>query len=145
MVGTRNQSKQLARLAFEQLPDELLMEILAHLKDRDLGVALCVGRRFFACKEAVWREACAKRWPTWHAVARGSELPWRRQYEMLSLRERELLVLPNLAGIQKKQTVVNAQNRAVLTEWLAEVRNDLMVYLRLIRVPSVLAFLEEIV
>ncbi|CAL8462949.1 g2483 [Coccomyxa elongata] len=124
MVVTRSLFKVYVRAAFENLPDELLMEILAHLKDRDLGVALCTSKRFYACREAVWREASAKRWPTWFAVARGSEIPWRRQYEMLSLRERELLVLPSLAAIQKKQTVVNAQNRAVLTEWLAEVSWD---------------------
>ncbi len=136
MVVTRSLFKVYVRAAFENLPDELLMEILAHLKDRDLGVALCTSKRFYACREAVWREASAKRWPTWFAVAQGSEIPWRRQYEMLSLRERELLVLPSLAAIQKKQTVVNAQNRAVLTEWLAEVCSNLVVCCRLIRVPS---------
>lgn len=145
MVVTRSLFKTQVRAAFEQLPDELLMEVLAHLKDRDLGVALCTSKRFFACKEPVWREASAKRWPAWYAVAQGSEIPWRRQYEMLSLRERELLVLPSLAAIQKKQTVVNAQNRAVLTEWLAEVRCGPKMHSGLARVSSVPPLLQEIV
>lgn len=137
MVVTRSLFKNQVRVAFEQLPDELLMEILAHLKDKDLGVALCTSKRFFACKEPVWRDASAKRWPAWFAVAQGTEIPWRRQYEMLSLRERELPVVPSLAAILKKQTVVNAQNRAVLTEWLAEVCYFPMKHAVMLRVASV--------
>ncbi|CAL5228946.1 g12177 [Coccomyxa viridis] len=44
--------------------------------------------------------------------------------ELLSLRERELLVQPNQQAIQKTQTVVTANNRTVLAEWLAEVSWD---------------------
>ena len=123
MVVTRSLFKSNVRAIFTQLPDELVMEILAHLQDKDLGVALCSSKRFYACREHIWKAACARRWPAWFAVAEGSEVPWRRGYELLSLRERELLAVPSLPAIEKMQTVVNARNRAVLTEWLAEVRH----------------------
>ena len=124
MVVTRSLFKSSVRARFYQVPDELLIEILSHLQDKDLGVALCSSKRFWACKEPIWKAACARRWPAWFAVAQGSTVPWRRGYELLSLRERELLAVPSQAAIEKTQTVVNARNRAVLTEWLAEVSPD---------------------
>ena len=106
---------------YERMPDELLIEMLSYLQDKDLGVALCASKRFSSCKEVIYMQACAKRWPGWFKVVRGSEVPWRRGYELLSLRERELTAVPLLSAILSRQTVVNARNRAVLTEWLAEV------------------------
>ena len=119
---TRSIFKTVVRHTFEQLPDELLIEVLSHLCDRDLGAALCSSKRFSALKDHIWRAVCAKRWPHWFAVTRSTQVPWRRQAELLSLRERELLVQPNQQAIQKTQTVVTPNNRAVLAEWLAEVR-----------------------
>jgi hypothetical protein len=121
MVVTRSLFKSSVRAIFERLPDELLIEILSNLQDKDLGVALCASKRIYVCRELIYMEACAKRWPFWFKVVRGSEVPWRRGYELLSLRERELMAVPLLSAILARQTVVNARNRAVLTEWLAEV------------------------
>lgn len=118
---TRSIFKTVVRHTFEQLPDELLIEVLSHLSDRDLGAALCSSKRFSVLKEQIWRAVCAKRWSHWFAVTRSTQVPWRRQAELLSLRERELLVQPNQQAIQKTQTVVTPSNRAVLAEWLAEV------------------------
>ena len=119
---TRSIFKTVVRHTFEQLPDELLIEVLSHLCDRDLGAALCSSKRFSVLNEQIWRAVCAKRWPHWFAVTRTTQVPWRRQAELLSLRERELVVQPNQQAIQKTQTVVTPSNRAVLAEWLAEVR-----------------------
>lgn len=119
---TRSVYRNYVRAAFEGLPDELLIEVLSHLPERSLGMALSSCKRFHACKEPVWKAACAKRWPQWYEVAQRTRLPWRREYELLSLRERELLVVPSAEAMKKTQTVVNEQNRAVLAEWLAEVR-----------------------
>jgi hypothetical protein len=123
MVLTRSIYRSVLRAAFEGLPDEILIEVLSHLPEKDLGIALCSCKRFLALKEQIWKAACAKRWPQWYEVAQKSKLPWRREYELLSLRERELLVVPSLEVMKKMQTVVNEQNRAVLAEWLAEVRD----------------------
>ena len=119
---TRSIFKTVVRHTFEQLPDELLIEVLSHLCDKDLGAALCSSKRFSVLKEQIWRAVCATRWPHWFAVTRSTQVPWRRQAELLSLRERELVVQPNQQAIQKTQTVVTPSNRAVLAEWLAEVR-----------------------
>ena len=121
MAITRALHKTVVRHTFEQLPDELLVEILSHLSDRDLGAALCSSQRFTVLREQVWRAVCARRWPQWFAVVKVTQVPWRRQAELLSLRERELVVQPNQRAIQKTQTVVTPNNRAVLAEWLAEV------------------------
>ena len=118
---TRSLFKTVVRHTFEQLPDELLIEVLSNLGDRDLGAALCSGKRFSVLKEQIWRAVCAKRWPHWFAITKSTQVPWRRQAELFSLRERELLVQPNQQAIQKTQTVVTPNNRAVLAEWLAEV------------------------
>ncbi|CAK0784974.1 hypothetical protein CVIRNUC_008179 [Coccomyxa viridis] len=124
MAITRALHKTVVRHTFEQLPDELLVEILSHLSDRDLGAALCSSQRFTVLREQVWRAVCARRWPQWFAVVKVTQVPWRRQAELLSLRERELVVQPNQRAIQKTQTVVTPNNRAVLAEWLAEVSWD---------------------
>lgn len=121
MAITRSLFKTVVRHTFEQLPDELLIEVLSHLSDRDLGAALCSSKRFCVLREQIWRAVCARRWPHWFAVTRSTQVPWRRQAELLNLRERELLVQPNQQAIQKTQTVVTPNNRAVLAEWLAEV------------------------
>ena len=121
MVQTRSLLRSRVGHLYERMPDELLIEILSYLQDKDLGVALCASKRFSSCKEVIYMQACAKRWPGWFKVVQGSEVPWRRGYELLSLRERELTAVPLLSAILSKQTVVNARNRAVLTEWLAEV------------------------
>lgn len=118
---TRSLFKTVVRHTFEQLPDELLIEVLSNLGDRDLGAALCSGKRFSVLKEQIWRAVCAKRWSHWFAITKSTQVPWRRQAELFSLRERELLVQPNQQAIQKTQTVVTPNNRAVLAEWLAEV------------------------
>ena len=124
MVVTRSLFRTKVRAAFELLPDEIIAEIFSHLQDKDLGVALSSSRRFFVQRDQIWRAACARRWPAWYALAKGSIVPWRREYEMLTMREKELFIVPSLSKIAKTQTVVNAHNRAVLTEWLAEVSSD---------------------
>jgi hypothetical protein len=121
MAITRSLFKTVVRHTFEQLPDELLIEVLSNLSDRDLGAALCSSKRFSVLKEPTWRAVCAKRWPHWFPIIRSTQVSWKRQAELLSLRERELLVQPNQQAIQKTQTVVTPSNRAVLAEWLAEV------------------------
>ena len=121
MAITRSLFKTVVRHTFEQLPDELLIEVLSNLSDRDLGAALCSSKRFSVLKEPIWRAVCAKRWPHWFPIISSTQVSWKRQAELLSLRERELLVQPNQQAIQKTQTVVTPSNRAVLAEWLAEV------------------------
>ena len=57
-------------------------------------------------------------------MGKAEEIAWRRQAELFELREREELAIAPLAGgaIAKRQTVVQPRHRAVLAEWLAEVR-----------------------
>lgn len=108
---------------------------------RDLGRALCAAPWLRELGEHAWAATVRRRWPRWAAIAdaarekraiavepprcsKAEEIAWRRQAELFELREREELAIAPLAGgaIAKKQTVVQPRHRAVLAEWLAEVR-----------------------
>ena len=121
MVHTRRSQRAFLSSILEGFPDELWLEILSHLRGKDLGKAVCVSKKFSSLTETAWMYACAKRWPQWHEIARAPDTQWRRQYELLELRERELAAVPSVPAIVKLQTCVNARHRTILTEWLAEV------------------------
>lgn len=108
---------------------------------RDLGRALCAAPWLRALGAHAWAATVRRRWPRWAAIAdaarekraiavepprcsKAEEIAWRRQAELFELREREELAIAPLVGgaIAKKQTVVQPRHRAVLAEWLAEVR-----------------------
>ena len=121
MVVTRSQSVAHLRSVVECFPEELWIEVLSNLRGKDLGRIACVCKSFAGLREQVWKGACRKRWPAWFHLAQAPETQWRRQYELLELRERERAAVPNVATIHKLQRVVNSRHRTVLTEWLAEV------------------------
>jgi len=121
MVHTRSQRAFHLRNVLDIFPEELWLEVLSHLRGKDLGRAICVSKKFNGLRENAWMYACARRWPLWHEIARAPDTQWRRQYELLELRERELAAVPSVPAIVKIQTCVNARHRTILTEWLAEV------------------------
>ncbi|PSC71048.1 chitin deacetylase-like isoform e [Micractinium conductrix] len=65
-----------------------------------------------------------RRWPAWSAIAAEPGAQWRRQYELLSLREAEAVCLPSVAAVRKTQQQVTERHRSILTEWLCEVSFD---------------------
>lgn len=117
---------------------------------RDLGRALCAAPWLRELGAHAWAATVRRRWPRWAAIAdaarekksadataaepiggngsKAAETAWRRQAELFELREREeLAVAPLLNGaIAKKQAVVQPRHRAVLAEWLAEVRGEVI-------------------
>ena len=122
MVSTRSQSAARFRNVLDVFPEELWLEVFSHLRGKDLGRVACVSRKFSGFRDSAWQAACAKRWPQWFQIARAPDTQWRRQYELLELREREQAAVPPVPAVRKLQKVVNARHRTVLTEWLAEVR-----------------------
>jgi hypothetical protein len=104
--------------ASSALPDELWAEILGLLPPSDLGRALCVSRSFASLSDEAWRASCYRRWPGWAALAEQAQ--WRRQFELLSLRESE--VPADTEAIRKLQKNVGEGHRTILTSWLCEVR-----------------------
>lgn len=105
------------------LPQELLVSVLGLLGARDLAAALSSCSSLSALGPHAWRAACFNRWPAWAAVAAGEAGPqWRRQYELLSLREAEAGCLPSPAAVLRLQRNVTERHRSILTEWLCEVR-----------------------
>ena len=122
MVYTRSQCAAHVRVVLDVFPDELWLEVLSNLRGKDLGRVACVSRKFAGLREYAWQAACAKRWPEWYRIARAPDTLWRRQYELLELRERECAAVPSVPAIHKLQKAVNARHRTVLTEWLAEVK-----------------------
>ena len=121
MVQTRSQCRAQIHRQLSNFPDELWLEILSHLPGKDLGQVIGQSSKFFRLRENAWQYACARRWPAWYQIARAPDTQWRRQYELLELRERELASTLKKPAILQLQTVVNARHRTVLTEWLAEV------------------------
>ena len=121
MVQTRSQSRAQLHRQLSNFPDELWLEIFSHLPAKDLGQVTGLSKKFFGLREDAWQYACERRWPVWYQIARAPDTQWRRQYELLELRERELTSILKAAAILKPQNVVNARHRTVLTEWLAEV------------------------
>lgn len=108
-------------MRFLSLPDELLVEILSRLPAQAIASSLSSCRSLHAQSAAVWQAACSKRWPQWAAIAAEPGAQWRRQYELLSLREAEAACLPSVAAIRKVQKGVTERHRSILTEWLCEV------------------------
>ena len=123
MVTTRSRSKAQLRSITEHFPEELWIEVLSHLGGKDIGRAVCATQVLANVRESVWRAACERRWPLWSQVAASADTHWKRQYELLELREKELDAVPCVQAINKLQKVVNPRHRMVLTEWLAEVRS----------------------
>lgn len=121
MVTTRSKSKAQLRSITEHFPEELWIEVLSHLGGKDIGRAVCSTQVLANVRESVWRAACERRWPVWSQVAASADTHWKRQYELLELREKELEAVPCVQAINKLQTEVNPRHRMVLTEWLAEV------------------------
>lgn len=104
------------------LPPDLWVGILSFLPHADLGRALCTSRAICDVSQQAWRAACYRRWPRWAAIAAEPGAKWRRVYELLSLREDEASALVDVPAIRRTQTLVNEGHRAILTEWLCEVR-----------------------
>ncbi|KAL4452109.1 hypothetical protein ABPG75_007771 [Micractinium tetrahymenae] len=111
-------------MRFLSLPDELLIEILSRLPAQAIASSLSSCRALHAQSAAVWQAACSRRWPQWAAIAAEPGAQWRRQYELLSLREAEAGCLPSVAAIRKVQKSVTERHRSILTEWLCEVSFD---------------------
>lgn len=109
-------------MRFLSLPDELLIEILSRLPAQAIASSVSSCRSLHAHSAAIWQAACFKRWPQWSAIAAEPGAQWRRQYELLSLREAEAGCLPSVAAIRKVQKGVTERHRNILTEWLCEVR-----------------------
>ena len=105
-----------------QLTPELWADVLSFLSQADLGRALCTCRALAGISQDAWRAACYRRWSGWPAIAEEPEAQWRRVYELLDLRETEQAIVIDLGALRKRQTVINERHRAILTEWLCEVR-----------------------
>ena len=117
-LDSRAQSRSMA----EYCPQELWIEVLSHLGGKDISRAVCAASTFADVTEHVWRSACERRWPAWSQVAASADTEWRRLYELLELREKEMDAVPCVQAINRLQKIVNPRHRMVLIEWLAEVR-----------------------
>lgn len=106
------------------LPSELWVQVISFLPHADLGRALCTCKALSSLGQEAWKAACYRRWPSWSVIADGPDAEWRRVYELLELRESEQAALPDVEAIRKCQTVINERHRAILTEWLYEVRTQ---------------------
>ena len=107
-----------------QLPPEVWIKILSFLPHVDIARALCVCRSLNSISQEAYRAACFRRWPAWAPIAEYPGAKWSRVYELLQLRDAETAALLDVEKLGKCQTVINARHRAILTEWLCEVRKQ---------------------
>jgi hypothetical protein len=108
-----------------------VINILACLSDspQSIGRSFCACKALFRHTEAVWRAAVRRRWPDWAAggPSVGDEYDgvaanwWRRQFELLELREAEPTALADPRDVRATEVVVNERHRSILVEWLCEV------------------------
>ena len=104
---------------------DILVSILGLLGHSDLGRALCTCRATADVADDAWKAACYRRWPLWARRAEEgatAAADWRRTYELLELREGEARCVPDLGAIHRLQTRITEAHRAILAEWLCEVR-----------------------
>ena len=104
------------------LPEELWVEVASHLGGAELGRFVCTCTSFARIGQHAWRAACFRRWPGWAAIAAEPGAQWRRQYELLALRQAEAGSVPDLERLGRLQQTITERHRSILTEWLCEVR-----------------------
>lgn len=108
--------------AEQALPRELWGEVLSNLVGADLGRALCACRTFASVSSQCWQIACYKRWPQRAELAAEPGALWRRQYELLSLRDLSERNTIDVQAIRNIQPTITERHRMILAEWLCEVR-----------------------
>ena len=126
---TRAQAKR-ARLEAEQsaailasCPRELWTLVLSNLSARQIAQAGLVCREWAGIQPAALQLACELRWPEWCSAARAPHSAnWKRLHELFEQRERDHGAVGSLAGFGRTQKVVSPRHRAILAEWLIEVR-----------------------
>lgn len=105
------------------LPSEVWIEVLSRLNGQDLARALCTCKAFSRLQQPVWQAACFKRWNKWSSYLDPAS-HWRRQYELLCLRELAEQTVADVGQIRNAQQFVSDRHRAVLVEWMCEVRGS---------------------
>eukprot|EP00887_Chlorella_sp_A99_P007648 scaffold20.g7648.t1 len=114
--------------SISQLPSELLvLDVLSRLDAADLSRALGACKNWHGFGEAAWRAACFRRWRRWSEIAQAAspeDVVWKRQFELLQLRDDEASCLPDVPRIRRSQPVVTERHRSILVEWLCEVSFD---------------------
>ncbi|KAL6779622.1 hypothetical protein ACKKBG_A13050 [Auxenochlorella protothecoides x Auxenochlorella symbiontica] len=105
------------------LPSEVWIEVLSRLNGQDLARALCTCKAFSRLQQPVWQAACFKRWNKWSSYLDPAS-HWRRQYELLCLRELAEQTVADVGQIRNAQQFVSDRHRAVLVEWMCEIAMD---------------------
>lgn len=102
------------------LPDSVWVDILSRLNGQDLARAMCTCRAFAGLQHSVFQTSCLKRFPHW-APYLETDCHWRRQYELLCLRDLAERTTPDVALWRQTQRIITERHRAVLVEWICEV------------------------
>lgn len=105
------------------LPAEIWIDVLSRLSGQDLGRALCTCKAFAQLQQPAWKSACFRRWSKWSTYVDPSS-QWRRQYELLCLRELAEGSVADPQRIRSGQSFITDRHRTVLVEWMCEVRGQ---------------------
>jgi hypothetical protein len=110
--------------AVTELPCELWIFIGHFLEIEDIARLCSVSKQLAKLHALIMEQACYRRWPDLVDVAQGLKpKAWRHRWRQLVAHEAELKQWPkpnDPASI--KQPVVCTKHRAILVEWLIEVR-----------------------
>lgn len=102
------------------LPDSVWVDILSRLNGQDLARAMCTCRTFAGLQHPVFQASCLKRFPNWTPYLE-SDCHWRRQYELLCLRDLAERTTPDVTVWRQTQRIITERHRAILVEWICEV------------------------
>jgi hypothetical protein len=110
--------------AVPELPCELWIHIGHFLEIEDIARLCSVSKQLAKLQALILEQACYRRWPELIDVAQ--ELrpkAWRHRWRQLAAHETELKQCPKPTDpASTKQPVVCSRHRAILVEWLIEVR-----------------------
>ena len=120
---TRTRKRARLQAIADQVPVELWIQVLSHLPCRDIATTATVCKSFAAVQQEVLHQACSRRFPEWTQASRApTDANWKRLYDVFEQRERDYTAVASQAAVAQTQKVVLPSHRAVLAEWLIEVR-----------------------
>lgn len=108
---------------FALLPPELWVHIFSYLPKHDLNQALQACKAFSSISKDSWKAVCYRRWHGYATLANHSHSTrWEQTFDLLSMREQEKGFVADVNAIWDFQSEINASHRAILVEWLFEVK-----------------------
>jgi hypothetical protein len=126
-VSTRSMSRFRLGVIVGDMPPDIWIFIASHLGPSDLPAFLQACNFFSGLKRYCWKAVCERCFPEWTALMTaqlhsGGSIDYRQCCLLFTQRGREKDSALVPATLLEKQKLVRPRHRAILCEWLTEVR-----------------------